>query len=219
MFISFEGTEGSGKTTQVNLTMQYLRDKGYNVLLTREPGGTAVGDSIREILLNKDTVHLSPRAELLLFNASRAQLVDEVLRPHLASGGVVLCDRYVDSSVAYQGYGHGLDIQDVIHAVNIATGGLMPDVTIFLDITPEEGLRRRAISSLFGEEFNRIDAMSLAFHQRVYQGYADIGRAEPHRWVRIDAAQPPEQVQQDIIAALEKRLETYQNPRKTDTTP
>jgi len=107
MFITFEGTEGSGKTTQVNLTMQYLRDKGHDVLLTREPGGTLVGDNIREILLNKDTVQLSPRAELLLFNASRAQLVDQVLRPHLEAGGVVLCDRYVDSSVAYQGYGHG----------------------------------------------------------------------------------------------------------------
>jgi len=214
MFITFEGTEGSGKTTQVNLTMQYLRDKGYDVLLTREPGGTAVGDSIREILLNKDTVQLSPRAELLLFNASRAQLVDEVLRPHLESGGVVLCDRYVDSSVAYQGYGHGLDVQDVIRAVNIATGGLMPDVTIFLDITPEEGLKRRAESSLFGEEFNRIDAMSIAFHQRVYQGYTDIGRAEPQRWVCIDAAQSPEQVQRDIVAALEKRFKARKKRKK-----
>lgn len=214
MFITFEGTEGSGKTTQVNLTMQYLRDKGHDVLLTREPGGTLVGDSIREILLNKDTVQLSPRAELLLFNASRAQLVDQVLRPHLEAGGVVLCDRYVDSSVAYQGYGHGLDVQDVIHAVNIATGGLMPDVTIFLDLTPEEGLKRRAESSLFGEEFNRIDAMSIAFHQRVYQGYTDIGRAEPKRWVRIDAAQSPEQVQRDIVAALEKRFKAHKKRKK-----
>lgn len=215
MFITFEGTEGSGKTTQINLTLQYLRARGHNVLLTREPGGTPVGDRIRDILLNKDTIHLCPRAELLLFNASRAQLVDEIIRPHLASGGIVLCDRYIDSSVAYQGYGHGLDLQEVIQAVMIATGGLLPDLTLFLDITPEEGLKRRAASSLFGDEFNRIDAMTLEFHKRVYAGYTDIARGESARWVSINAAQPLEAVQRDITRVLDARLKPARKQRKS----
>jgi dTMP kinase len=206
MFISFEGMDGSGKTTQVNLAAEVLRKRGYEVLLTREPGGTAVGDRIRTILMDKETSQLNPRAELLLFNASRAQLVDEVIRPHLARGGVVICDRYIDSSIAYQGYGHGIDLQYVIDAVSIATDGLLPELTIYLDITPEEGLKRRASASLFGEEFNRIDAMALEYHQRVYNGYIEIGRSQPERWLRVDASQPMEQVHKDIVKTLKQRL-------------
>lgn len=206
MFITFEGMDGSGKTTQVNLTAEHLTAQGYDVLLTREPGGTALGDRIRELLLDKDSGAISPRAELLLFNASRAQLVASVIRPHLERGGVVICDRYIDSSVAYQGYGHGIAVQDVIDTVRVATGGLMPDITLFLDIAPEVALQRRAAASLFGEEMTRIDSMELAYHRRVYQGYQDIGAAEGGRWVRIDATLSPEVVQRRIAEALRKRL-------------
>jgi dTMP kinase len=216
MFISFEGMDGSGKTTQVNLAADYLRKRGYEVLLTREPGGTTVGDRIRAILMDKETEQLNPRAELLLFNASRAQLVDEVIRPHLARGGVVICDRYIDSSIAYQGYGHGIDLQYVIDAVTIATDGLLPELTVYLDITPEEGLKRRASASLFGEEFTRIDAMALEYHQRVYRGYTEIGQSQPERWLRVDAAQPPEQVHKDVLKALKQRLPT-RKPRARPT--
>lgn len=205
-FITFEGMDGSGKTTQVNQTAAALRAQGYDVLLTREPGGTALGDRVRDLLLDKTTDTLNFRAELLLFCASRAQLVDTVIRPHVAGGGVVICDRYVDSSIAYQGYGHDLDIDAVIQVINFATDTLLPDITIYLDITPAEGLRRRAQASLFGEEMTRIDELALEYHQRVYQGYADLGAAEGERWVRIDAAQPPEQVQADIARVLAARL-------------
>jgi dTMP kinase len=213
MFITFEGMDGSGKTTQVSRTAAYLRERGYDLLLTREPGGTIIGDAIRDLLLDKadHAEPMHPRTELLLFNASRAQLVDEIIRPHLARGGVVICDRYIDSTIAYQGYGHRLDVQMVAEVVNCATGGLYPDLTLYLDITPEEGLRRRAAGSLFGEEINRLDDMEIAFHQRVYQGYSDIGQAETHRWARIDAAQTADRVHQAIVRILEQRLPSVQS--------
>ncbi len=211
MFITFEGTDGSGKTTQVANTLELLRARGYDVLLTREPGGTPLGDQVRALLLDKDASGLSPRAELLLFNASRAQLVRDVIRPHLARGGVVLCDRYIDSTVAYQGYGHGLDLDYVIDTVRFATGDLLPDLTLFLDVPPEEGLRRRAAASLFGEEYNRLDAMAAAFHQRVYQGYRAIGDADNSgRWQAIDAAQPLD----TVFAAITRVLDGHLPPRR-----
>lgn len=208
MFITFEGMDGSGKTTQVNLTAAALREQGYNVLLTREPGGTPLGDKVRSLLLEKElfTTPMDSRAELLLFCASRAQLVSEVIRPHLASGGIVICDRYIDSSIAYQGFGHGLDLDYLRHILDFATGNLYPDATIYLDITPQEGLRRRAAASLFGEEFNRIDDMALDFHHRVYDGYKAIAEVSPERWLTIDAAQSPAQVQQAVMEALKPRL-------------
>lgn len=208
MFITFEGMDGSGKTTQVNLTAAALRDQGYDVLLTREPGGTPLGDQVRDLLLSKDlyTTPIDPRAELLLFCASRAQLVHEVIRPHLAGGGIVICDRYIDSSLVYQGFGHGLDLDYLRHILDFATGALYPDVTVFLDLSPAEGLRRRAAASLFGEEFNRIDDMALEFHHRVYEGYLAVGEASPERWLAIDAGQSTEAVQAAILNALAPRL-------------
>jgi dTMP kinase len=193
--------DGSGKTTQVNLLAAALREQGYDVLLTREPGGTPLGDKVRGLLLEKHDfpTPMDSRAELLLFCASRAQLVSEVIRPHLAKGGIVICDRYIDSSIAYQGFGHGLNLDYLQHILEFATGGLYPDVTVYLDITPQEGLRRRAAASLFGEEFNRIDDMALEFHRRVYEGYRAIAEASPERWLNIDAAQRTEQVQADIL--------------------
>lgn len=206
MFITFEGLDGSGKTTQAKLIAAHLQEAGYDVLLTREPGGTAIGDQIRAVLHNMENSAMHPSAELLLYNASRAQLVAEVLRPHLASGGLVICDRFYDSTLAYQGYGHQLDLDVLRTIVMFATGGLKPDLTLYFDITPEDGLTRRKQASLFGEEWNRLDDMELAFHHRVYAGYQALIQAEPQRWVRIDAMQPIEQLQADIRRKLESRL-------------
>ena len=130
----------------------------------------------------------------------------EVLRPHLESGGVVICDRFYDSTLAYQGYGHNLDLSMLRSVIAVATGGLRPDLTLYLDITPEDGLQRRRQASLFGEEWTRMDDMELAFHQRVYAGYQQLMQAEPERWVRIEAGQPVEQVTQAIQQALRERL-------------
>jgi dTMP kinase len=206
MFITFEGPDGSGKTTQVQQTVVYLRSKGYDVLLTREPGGTVIGDQIREVLHNLENTAMHPRAELLLYNASRAQLVEEVIRPQLATGGLVVCDRFYDSTLAYQGYGHGLDLEALRTIIVFATGGLRPDMTIYLDISPEDGLQRRLSAVAQGEEWNRLDDMAMAFHRRVREGYHKLIAAEPERWVCINGAQPVEKVQAEILAALGKRL-------------
>lgn len=210
MFITFEGLDGSGKTTQIKEATAILRDAGAKVLLTREPGGTYIGDQTREILFDKteDATHhpMDARTELLLFCASRAQLVSEVIRPHLASGGIVISDRFFDSTYAYQGYGHGLDLKALRSIVDFATAGLKPDLTIYFDITPEEALRRRQRASLFGEEFNRLDAMEFEFRQRVYKGYQKLMKKDPERWVTIDAAQSIDAVQAALMKILTKRL-------------
>lgn len=206
MFITFEGLDGSGKTTQARLAADLLRERGYPVLLTREPGGTPIGDQIRAVLHSMDNKAMNPNTELLLYNASRAQLVAEVLRPHLERGGIVLCDRFYDSTLAYQGYGHGLDLQALATIVTFATGGLHPDLTIYMDITPEDGLTRRKQASLFGDEWTRMDDMELAFHRRVYEGYRALMDAEPQRWARIDARQSLEDVQAGVAKVIEQRL-------------
>jgi dTMP kinase len=206
MFITFEGPDGSGKTTQVAQISEILRQRGYHVLLTREPGGTAIGEEIRDILHNLKNEHMSPRAELLLYNASRAQIVAEVIQPHLASGGLVLCDRFFDSTMAYQGYGHGLDLNTLRTIIEFATGGLRPDVTFYLDISAEEGIQRRLSAVDKGGEWTRLDAMGQAFHNRVREGYHKLIESEPGRWVTINAAQPVDKVQVDILAELDTRL-------------
>ncbi|MEZ4669739.1 MAG: dTMP kinase [Anaerolineae bacterium] len=206
MFISFEGPDGSGKTTQVALTSEWLRTQGQNVLLTREPGGTDIGNQIRHVLHDLNNHAMHPRTELLLYSASRAQIVEEVIKPHLAKGGLVLCDRFFDSTFAYQGYGHGLDLKHLKQITEFATGGLRPDLTVFLDLSAEDGLQRRLSSLDKGGEWNRLDAMEMAFHQRVRDGYHILMAEEPLRWVTINAAQPVEKVQTDIQAAISKRL-------------
>lgn len=204
MFISFEGMDGSGKTTQIQLTADYLTTNGYDVLTVREPGGTDIGDRIRSILLDhKQGEHdLIPRAELLLFCASRAQLIEQVILPHLQDGGVVLCDRFIDSTYAYQGYGHGLNLKALKQIITFATNGLVPDLTFYLNIAPHEGINRRAQGSQSGQEWNRLDAMDMSFHERVYKGYRDLVLAEPARFAEIQAAADIHTIQMNIRHTL-----------------
>jgi dTMP kinase len=207
LFITFEGPDGSGKTTQAQLLYEYLQERGYPVFLTREPGGTGIGDQIREVLHSLENVEMLPRTEILLYSASRAQLVGQIIRPHLARGEIVLCDRYADSTLAYQGYGHGLDLQVLQVITAFATSGLKPDLTIYLDIDVEEGLRRKLAAHQTGEaEWNRMDQQELAFHHRVREGYLQMAAAEPERWVVIEGAQPVDVAQRAIRAKVEAKL-------------
>ena len=196
-FITFEGGEGSGKSTQMALVAERFRQAGVSVRFLREPGGTAVGEAVRRILLDPAGEGMDPRAELLLYEASRAQLVAEVIRPAIASGTVVLCDRFADSSTAYQGHARGLGVESV-RAMNVAaTGGLVPDRTLLFDIDPRIGLERATTGGA-----DRIEAESLAFHQRVREGFLDIADGEPERVRVIDASGSVEQVAERTIAAL-----------------
>jgi dTMP kinase len=203
MFITLEGPEGSGKTTQLPKLADYLRKSGFDVLTTREPGGTSISEQIRTVLHNLENKEMNPRTEILLFQASRAQLVEQVIRPHLAKGGVVVSDRYADSTLAYQGYGHQIDIEPLRVLVTFATGGLKPDLTILLDVDVEIGLRRKELKG----EWNRLDAYNLEFHRRVRQGYLQLVQTEPQRWEVIDASQSPIQVQNEIRRVVTERLQ------------
>jgi dTMP kinase len=185
LFITFEGPEGCGKTTQLRLLAAHLRDEGHDVLTTREPGGTGIGDRVRAILLDPVHTEMLPPTEFLLFSAQRAQHVGQVIRPHLEKGGVVLCDRYADSSLAYQGYGHQLDLNMLRTITRFATGGLVPDLTLCLDVPVEVGLRRKAGGR--GDAWNRMEQKEMAYHQRVRAGYLDMAAQEPDRWVVVDA--------------------------------
>jgi dTMP kinase len=203
MFITLEGPEGAGKTTQLRLLAGFLRGCGHDVVTTREPGGTPIGDQIRHVLHDTANVAMSPTAEVLLYAASRAQLVAEVIRPALAAGRVVLCDRYADSTMAYQGYGRGLDRDALAALTAIATGGLRPDLTLLLDLDVARGLARRRDE---GEEMNRLDLETIEFHRRVREGYRTLAVAEPARWVAIDADRPVDEVQADVQRAVLGRL-------------
>jgi len=199
MFITLEGPDGSGKTLQVKPTSEFIISLGYTVFAAREPGGTAIGDQVRSILMDLKNTSMKPRTETLLFCAARAQLVEQILRPHLVAGDVVLLDRYADSTLAYQGFGHQNDLNLIRSLLAFATGGLKPDLTLLLDIDPEIGLRRRQES---GGEWNRLDAYQLAYHQRVREGYLKMASEEPARWRIIDASQSPDMVQSNIREIL-----------------
>lgn len=203
MFITLEGPEGSGKSMQICQLGDYIREQGFEVLTTREPGGTFIGDQIREVIMRMENTMMSPRAEILLFCAARAQIVDEVIRPNLEKGIVVISDRYADSTLAYQGYGHGLDLVTLKDILRFATGGLQPDLTLLLDVDVEEGLKRRRIG---GGEWNRLDAQQVAFHQRVRQGYLKMATEEPDRWRVVNARQKPDQVQKDLRLVVTQTL-------------
>ena len=204
MLITFEGPDGSGKTTQIHRLAERLREDGRCVLTTREPGGTRISDGIRQLLLDMAHTEMHARAETLLFNAARAQLIEEVIRPALAAGRIVLCDRFADSTLAYQGYGHRQEIAELARLIEYATGGLRPDLTVYLDLPPAEGIRRNRGQA--DGEWNRLDAQELSFYQRVEEGYRQLIAQEPARWIVIDAARSREEIQQDIRHILTKRL-------------
>ncbi|MCX7853370.1 MAG: dTMP kinase [Caldilineales bacterium] len=194
-FITFEGIEGSGKTTQMQLLRDWLQARGEQVLATREPGGTAIGDRIRAILLDPNHTEMAAETEILLYSAARAQIVRQIIRPHLEQGWIVLCDRFFDSTLAYQGYGRGLPLNILRDITAFATGGLVPDLTFYLDLPVEVGLRRKAQTPA---EWTRFEAETLAFHRRVRKGYLELAAAEPRRWVVLDAGQPAELIQETI---------------------
>jgi dTMP kinase len=203
MFITLEGPDGSGKSMQIPALAEFIRQRGFEVLTTREPGGTNIGDQIRQVIMKLGNTSMQPRTEILLFCAARAQIVEEVLRPSLQRGVVVISDRYADSTLAYQGYGHGIDLDELRQLLQFATGGLKPDLTLLLDVDAEEGLKRRQTN---GGEWNRLDAYAISFHKRVRAGYLELARQEPERWQVIDASQPPESVQTSLRQAVLTRL-------------
>ncbi|HQP09551.1 MAG TPA: dTMP kinase [Anaerolineaceae bacterium] len=205
MFITLEGPDGSGKSTQVQPLAEYLRQEGYTVFTTREPGGTTISDQVREVLMRVDNRSMYPRTETLLFCAARAQLVEEVIRPRLQRGEIILCDRYADSTLAYQGYGHGNHLQILQQLLDFATGGLWPDLTILFDIDAIAGLNRRKVG---GGEWNRLDDYQIAFHQKVRDGYLTMAHKDPKRWAIVNADQEIEKVQADLRRLVLERIKT-----------
>jgi dTMP kinase len=244
LFVTFEGPEGSGKSTQARLLNGWLSARGYPTILVREPGGTRIGDMIRRIVLDLQNTEMAPNTETLLFAASRAQLVSQTIRPYLDLGGIVLCDRYADSTYAYQGYGLGRDLAELRAITAAATGGLHPDVTVYLDLTAEEGLdrkrRKRQSDQSAGRpgqaeqtllvpprpvaptasresvvEWNRLDARELAYHQKVAAGYQELIAQEPQRWHIFDARQPVDELAEQIAHELAPWLDHIQTLEPT----
>lgn len=203
MFITFEGPEGSGKSTQIRLLADYLRLNGYRVDTLREPGGTSIGDQIRGVLHDTANTDMVPMTEVMLYSASRAQLVAACIRPALSEGRIVLCDRFADSTLAYQGYGRGLDMGVLATLTAFATGSLRPDLTILLDMDVRHGLSRRRDE---GQEMNRLDLEAVSFHERVREGYHVLAVADPTRWVTLDADQPVSSVAADVRSTVLERL-------------
>jgi dTMP kinase len=238
LFITFEGPEGSGKSTQARLLYERLHTRGYPVISVREPGGTRIGDMIRRIVLDLQHTEMASTTETLLFSAARAQLVSQVIQPYLEQGGVVLCDRYADSTFAYQGYGLGRNMEELKALTAAATGGLLPDITLYLDLSAEEGLERKwrkqqearnrsekvaqrpldissagavaARAAAAPVEWNRLDARELAFHQKVEAGYRELIAQEPERWTIVDARQPVDVLAEQIANTVEPWLEHIQ---------
>jgi dTMP kinase len=198
--IAFEGVEGAGKSTQLELLRQALEGRGLDLVVTREPGGTPAGERIRALLLDP-AVELHPRAEALLFAAARAELVEHVIRPALERGAHVLCDRYLDSSLAYQGGARGLGRGPVEQVNRFATSGLLPDLVVLLDLDPADGLRRRS------RDPDRIEAQDLDFHRRVGDAFRDLAAADPERFCVVDAAAPVPEVATRVRAAVLAMLE------------
>ncbi|MBE8970362.1 dTMP kinase [Nostocales cyanobacterium LEGE 12452] len=204
--IVFEGVEGCGKTSQMQLCSEWLESLGVSVVVTREPGGTELGVHLRRLLLEKSSAQGEPVAEvteLLLYAADRSQHVEQELKPNLTAGKYILCDRYTDSTIAYQGYGRGLNMSLINQLNNIATGGLESDLTIWLDVDVEVGLARK-LSDKVG--LDRIEQETIAFHRRVQQGYAHLAASHPSRIVRVDGSLSKEAVQQVIQGILRVHL-------------
>lgn len=209
MFISFEGPEGAGKTTQSKLLAEFLRARGIECVLTREPGGTEVSREIRRILLDPANKAMTHKTELLLYAADRAQHVDELIRPNLEAGRFVLCDRFVDSTIAYQGRGRGLDMDLIRELTRIVTAGLSPDVTFLVDLSPEDGMARvvkRASAEATEGGKDRMEGEAFDFHNRLREGFLEIARAEPARVRVVDGARPVEAIRAEIRSVMEGLL-------------
>lgn len=199
LFITFEGADGCGKTTQMKLLADYLVQNGFDVMTTREPGGKGLGEKIREILLNYDGV-VSNRCESFLFLADRAQNIDITVKPAINEGKIVLCDRHTDSSVAYQGYGRGLDIEEINFLNNLATGGLKPDLTFVFDVDIETSMKR------VGTEKDRMESSGAEFFNKVRNGYLEIAKQEPERVKVIDSTKSVEDVFKDVCVQINKKI-------------
>lgn len=202
-FITFEGSEGAGKSIQVEILTSHLHEEGYQIVVTREPGGTRIGEQIRAITHNQDNVDLHPVAEAYLMAAARAQHVTQIIEPALESGKIVVCDRFVDSSVAYQGYGRKLGTDTVVKLNELAVNGATPDITILLNISPEIGTKRRLKSR---KASDRLDLQQKDFYDRVSQGYLALAKQNPSRYVVIDAAQSIEHVALEVWNVIKERL-------------
>ena len=208
-FITFEGVEGSGKTTQIRLAGEFLREKGFPVFMTQEPGGTPLGERIREILLNRGGFDISGEAEVFLFAAARAQHTDAVIRPALDKGQVILCDRFSDATIAYQAYGRGLPLEAVREICRFASRGLSPRLTLLFDLPVEKGLER-AFRRIAGREErsreDRFEREHLDFHRRIREGYLTIAREEPDRVKIVDASRDIESTRLEVRAILSSFL-------------
>ena len=203
-FITFEGPEGAGKTTVISTIVELLKDQGVDVLLTREPGGINISEKIRTIILDNNHTEMDSKTEALLYAAARRQHLVEKVIPALESGAFVLCDRFIDSSLAYQGHARGLGIEEVLQVNQFAIGNMMPDLTVFFDINPEEGLAR--ITENDGREQNRLDNESLRFHEKVYEGYKLLIESYPERIITTDARLTKPEVIKNVYNIITSRL-------------
>ena len=204
LFITLEGPEGSGKTSAIKLVREALEKLGHEIIMTREPGGTPISEQIRNVILDKDNTAMDPRTEALLYAASRRQHLVEKIWPALKEGKIVFCDRYLDSSLSYQGYARGLGIDDILKVNEYATEGTYPDITFLFDIDPELGLER--INKNKDREVNRLDVEKLSFHQKVREGYLILSKRFPDRYIVIDASKPLEEVSSNVLKEILNRL-------------
>ena len=204
IFITMEGPDGSGKTTQIELLKKYLESKGYDIIIAREPGGTAIGEEIRKVILNPEHKEMSHMTELLLYAAARAQLVSQVIEPALLDGKAVICDRFVESSAVYQGIGRGLGVDTGYDINNYALGNVKPMLTIFMDLDAEQGIKRKKKQA----ELDRMEQEDLSFHKRVVDGYRKLATLYPERIVPIDGMLPIDVIHSKIVDEIEKRFFT-----------
>lgn len=207
IFITFEGPEGAGKTTIISIVQKELLKKGYNVISTREPGGIDIAEQIRSVILDTKNTKMDSRTEALLYAASRRQHLAEKVIPALDAGKIVLCDRFIDSSLAYQGYARGLGIDEVLSINEFAINGLMPSLTLFFDIEPAVGLAR--IEKSNSREVNRLDLENLKFHEKVYEGYIQVANRFKERFQMVDANAPLEAVSKRTLEIIESHLKIY----------
>lgn len=205
IFITLEGPDGSGKTTIAKMVVETLEKLGYQVVFTREPGGISISEQIRDIILNKENTEMDGRTEALLYAASRRQHIAQKILPALKENKIVICDRFLDSSLAYQGVGRGIGIDEVLSINQFAIDNTMPDLTIYFDISPEVGIQR--INSNKNREVNRLDLEKLSFHHRVRNGYLELAKRFPDRYVIINAALPLEEVASNALKAIKERLQ------------